>query len=167
MTRLIRDKTWFEKDCFDIENHKTVQLHKVQIILRRPQKFEKISHFFLTLLINFKKRWGMFSNFEAFLQYLNFNYLVSSPRVFGPTPLGLETRVIIKISTHPCQEPLNAFHGIKQKPFFFWKIKSKMADSKTLHFSKQSILNIFSPKLSGIGPQFPEKNIENWRFWKT
>ena len=34
----------------------------------------------------------------------------------GPRPQGLETRVIIKISTHPCytHEPLTAY-GIKQK----------------------------------------------------
>jgi hypothetical protein len=64
----------------------------------------------------------------------------------GPRPNGLETRIIIKISTHPCYpRTLTAFHGITQK-------KSKMADSKKLAFSKPSILNIFFPKLSGIGP---------------
>jgi hypothetical protein len=45
-------------------------------ILRRQQKFEKIAHFVLTLLLlllgNFEKRWDIFPNFVAFSQYLNF-----------------------------------------------------------------------------------------------
>jgi hypothetical protein len=40
------------------------------------------------------------------------------------------------------QEPLTAFHGIKQN-IFLLKKPSKMADSKKLHFSKPSIFNIF------------------------
>ena len=41
------------------------------------------------------------------------------------------------------------FMGLSKK-FFFWKKKPKMADSKKkkLRFSKQSILNIFSPNWS-------------------
>ena len=39
------------------------------------KKIEKISHFVLTLLSNFKKGWEIFSNFVAVLEYLNFTYV--------------------------------------------------------------------------------------------
>ena len=46
---------------------------------------------------------------------------------------GLETKVIIKFSTQlATQEPLTAFHDIKQT--FFLKKKSKMAQSKSYLF---------------------------------
>ena len=40
--------------------------------LTRSQKFDKISPIFLTLVGNFKKRLDIFSNFVAFLLYLDF-----------------------------------------------------------------------------------------------
>ena len=51
----------------------------------------------------------------------------------------LETRVILKISTHSVlniQEHLTDFHGNEAN-------KIQMADSKKLSFSKSQILNIF------------------------
>ena len=42
------------------------------------------------------------------------------------------------------------FMGMKQKKIFFWKRKSKMADSKKLSFSKLPILKIFMQKLYGL-----------------
>ena len=41
------------------------------------------------------------------------------------------------------------FVGMKEKKFFFEKMKFKMADSKKGHFSKSPILNIFLRKLHG------------------
>ena len=40
-------------------------------ILKTSKKYEKISHFDLTLLSNFKKRWEISLNLLALLQYLS------------------------------------------------------------------------------------------------
>ena len=64
-----------------------------------------------------------------------------------PRPNGLETRVIIKISTHPCYpKTLTAFHDIKQKKNL--RKKSKMAQSKSYlfqnrQFSIQGVLALY------------------------
>ena len=42
------------------------------------------------------------------------------------------------------------FMEMKQKKFFFWKTKFKMADSKKVRFSKSPILNIFLWKFHGL-----------------
>ena len=53
----------------------------------------------------------------------------------GPRPHGLETRVNIKISAHPCSpRTFNCFSWDLAK----WQTQNK------LHFSKPSVLNIFS-----------------------
>ena len=58
-------------------------LYKVQIFWEGHKNLKKISHFVLTLLSYFKKRWEFFSNFVAFSQYPNFNvenlYLIILP----------------------------------------------------------------------------------------
>ena len=54
----------FDPNGLDIETNYKYVLSYLIIFL-------KISHFVLTLLNNFKKRWEIFSNFVAFSQYLN------------------------------------------------------------------------------------------------
>ena len=68
-----------------------------------------------------------------------------------PRPKRLETRVIIKISTHPCYtRTFDYFSWDSAKIYFFFrKKKSKMADLKKPHFAKRSILNIFLPNWAG------------------
>ena len=66
-----------------------------------------------------------------------------------PRPHGLETRVIIKIST---QEPLTTFHGIKQIIFFFSKKKIQNGRLKKTSFCQTVNSQYFFAKLSGMGP---------------
>ena len=56
----------------------------------------------------------------------NLDNILHSPVSFCPRPHVLETRVIVKISTHPCnQKPLTAFHRIRQKVQRFLDSKDK------------------------------------------
>ena len=66
------------------------------------------------------------------------------PKMFGVGDFWLKTRVIIKISTHPCY-PRNFdwFSWERSKKKIFLKEVSKMDNSKELKFSKPPILNIF------------------------
>ena len=76
----------------------------------------------------------------------------------GSIPHGLETRVIIKISTWPIlatQEPLTAFHGIKRKKFQYW----------LSHIDALRINLSYWPKDQSCS--ISRKNIQNWWFWKT
>ena len=47
-------------------------MYKVDVFLRRKQKFREISFFILTLFIYVKTKWEISSNFVAFSEYLNF-----------------------------------------------------------------------------------------------
>ena len=72
--------------------------------------------------------------------------------MFGVDNFWLETRVIIKILTHPCY-PRNFDWfslGWSKKNKNFEKKKIKMADSKKPHFPAPPILNIFSWKFHGL-----------------
>ena len=87
---------------------------------------------------NYTKLWKTSENLLV-SQGLSYTVLCIS---VGLRPHGLETRVIIKISTHPCYPRTFAC--------FFKQKKSKIADSKKLPFSKPSILNIFSQNWVGL-----------------
>ena len=50
-----------------------MNLFKVLDILKRPQKFETISHLIWHLLSKRQIMWEIVSNFVAFLENLNFN----------------------------------------------------------------------------------------------
>ena len=61
-------------------------------------KNEKISHFVLTSVGNFKERWEIFSSFVAFLQYLNFTTLQISETNYTPaTDRGLLKKTFVKL----------------------------------------------------------------------
>ena len=70
----------------------------------------------------------------------------------GSSCFGLETRIIIKILTHPCypQETLTDFHKNEAKKKK--NPKSKMADSKKVSFSTTSKSWAIVAKILQIGP---------------
>ena len=93
---------------------------------------------------------------------------------------GLETRVIIKISTHPCYSINVDWFSLEwSKNIFFLKRKFKMAkrffavlelmsDSLTaIHVEPYQCPSHQSILLAKDQPmKFSWKNIENWRSWK-
>ena len=74
--------------------------------------------------------------------------------MFGVGDFWLETRVIIKISTHPCYQSNFDWlsWGWSKKNFKLADSKknSKLADSKKQSFSKPPILNIFLQKFQKL-----------------
>jgi hypothetical protein len=67
----------------------------------------------------------------------------------GPRPHGLETRLIIKISAHPCYpRNFDCFSCDEAKKKL--EKKNPKWPTKKMSFSKPSILNIFSLKFQGL-----------------
>ena len=97
------------------------------------------------------KKWGEMWE----IQYLRSGRIVLKTQIdtlycifIGSCCFGLETRVIIKISTPSllAKRLWLIFMGMKLKIFSFWKKKSKMTNSKKLRFSKSPILKLFLRK---------------------
>ena len=71
---------WFQKSFYDCQSYLRVYLSTKSSwtgfknqILKRPQKFETISHLIWQLLNKRQIMWEIVSNFVAFLENLNFN----------------------------------------------------------------------------------------------